>query len=100
MKRLKKVEAVVEKILKEREDTRSSDDILYLCVCEYFNKEVTSMALKDFLKSRKSTGCPTFEAVRRARQKVFEKKPELKPAKITELREEMEKVYIDYALNG
>ena len=100
MEKLKKVEAVVEKILNEREDTRSSDDILYLCVCEYFNKEVPSMSLKDFLKSRKSTGCPTFETVRRTRQKVFEKKPYLKPARITALREEMEEVYVDYALNG
>lgn len=50
MERLKKVEAVVEKILDIRKDTRENDDILYLCVCEYFHRGISSMALKDFLK--------------------------------------------------
>lgn len=73
MQRLKKVEAVVEKILDMRTDTRESDDILYLCVCEYFHRGVSSMTLKDFLKSRKDTGCPNFETVRRTRQKFLKK---------------------------
>lgn len=100
MKRLKKVESVVEFILDRREDTRESDDILYLCVCEYFHRGVSSMTLKEFLKARKSTGCPNFETVRRTRQKVFERRPELKPKKVTELREDMIEVYVDYAING
>lgn len=100
MRRLKNVEYVVENILNTMEETRSSDDILYLNVCEHFNNEAPSMTLKDFLSERKSTGCPTFETVRRTRQKVFEKRPELKPKRITELREEMIPVYVDYAING
>ena len=99
MERLKKVEHIVEKILDVREDARKNDDILYLYVCEYLNRGVSSMSLKNFLKTRKETGCPTFETVRRTRQKVFEKRPELKPKKITEYREEMEDVYRDYAIN-
>lgn len=58
------------------------------------------MTLKKFLTTRKNTGCPTFETVRRTRQKVFEKRPELKPKKVTKLREDMENVYIDYAINN
>ena len=99
MERLKKVEHIVEKILDVREDARKNDDILYLYVCEYLNRGISSMSLKDFLKTRKETGCPTFETVRRTRQKVFEKRPELKPKKVTEYREEMEEVYRDYATN-
>ncbi len=99
MERLKKVEHIVEKILDVREDARKNDDILYLYVCEYLNRGISSMSLKDFLKTRKETGCPTFETVRRTRQKVFEKRPELKPKKVTEYREEMEEVYKDYATN-
>ena len=98
--RLKNVEHVVERMLNTREDSRSNDDILYLYVCEYFNENVPSMTLEDFLTSRKLTGCPTFETVRRTRQKVFEKRPELKPKKITELREDMIPIYVDYAING
>ena len=100
MERLKNVEHVVERILNTKEDARKSDDVLYLYVCEYFNEDTVLMTLRDFLTTRKSTGCPTFETVRRTRQKVFEKRPELKPKKITELRENMIPVYIDYALNG
>lgn len=100
MKRLKNVECVVENILNKVEETRSNDDVLYLHVCEYFNKEAPSMTLRNFLTTRKNTGCPTFETVRRTRQKVFEKRPELKPKKITELREEMIPVFVDYAING
>lgn len=99
MKRLKKVEYVVEEILNEREDARENDDILYLYVCEHFDVDVSAMTLKDFLSDRKSLCCPAFETVRRTRQKVFEKRPELKPRKITKLREEARDVFMDYALN-
>ena len=100
MQRLMIVEEVVEKILNIREDARENDDILYLYVCEYFNRGVSSMSLKNFLTTRKTTGCPDVASVKRARRKVFEKRPELKPKKITELREEMVEVYVDYAINS
>lgn len=100
MSKIKKVEHVVERILRANEDSRKSDDILYLNVCTNFNADAPSMTLEEFLSNRKSVGCPNFETVRRTRQKVFEKHPELKPAKITKLREEMIEVFVDYALNG
>jgi hypothetical protein len=99
MERLIKIEEIVEKILNIREDARENDDILYLYVCEYFNRGVSSMSLKDFLTTRKVTGCPDVASVKRSRRKVFERRPELKPPKITELREEMVDVYVDYAIN-
>lgn len=97
MKKLKKIENIVERILEVQESARVSDDILYLYVCEYINKDTSSMALKDFLETRKETGCPNFASVTRARRKVFEKRPELKPEKVTELRKDMENVYEAYA---
>lgn len=100
MERLKKIENVVEKILDMRTDTRENDDVLYLCVCEYFHRGVSSMTLKDFLKARNKMSCPNFASVVRARRKIFERRPELKPNKITKLREDMEDVYVDYAING
>jgi hypothetical protein len=100
MKKLETVESVVAEILNEREDTRKNDDILYLHVCEHFCDGVSSMTLKDFLTSRKETNCPNFETVRRTRQKVFEKRPELKPEDVTPLRESMINVFVDYAING
>ena len=99
MERLKKIESVVEKILEKKEETRESDDLLYVYVCEYFHRGVSSMSFKDFFFARNTTFCPTFASVTRARRKVFEKRPELKPKKITELREDMEEVYRDYAFS-
>lgn len=100
MEKLKKIEYVVEKVLDIRKDARENDDILYLCVCEYFHRGISSVTLKDFLKTRNETSCPNFASVTRARRKVFEKRPELKPEKITKIRKDMEDVYIDYAINS
>lgn len=100
MERLIKIEEIVEKILNVRQDARENDDILYLYVCEYFNRGISSMSLKNFLTTRKDTGCPDMASVKRARRKVFEKRPELKPPKITKFREEMIDVYVDYAINS
>lgn len=77
MERLKKIESVVEKILERRMDARKSDDVLYMYICEYFCRGVSSMTLKNFLFNRKEIACPSFEAVTRARRRVFEKRPEL-----------------------
>lgn len=99
MERLKKIETVVEKILEIRDEARESDDLLYVYVCEYFHRGASSMSFKEFFFARNKTACPNFASVTRARRKVFEKRPELKPKKITECREAMEEVYRDYALN-
>lgn len=99
MKRLNKIENVVENILIKQANTRASDDLLYLYVCEYFNQGATSMTLSDFLKTRNSIDCPTFTSVARARRKVFEKRPELNPKAIAEKREEARIEYVEYALS-
>ena len=99
MEKLKKIESVVEEILDENENTRTSDDLLYVYVCERFNKETSSMSFKDFFLTRNETRCPNFASVTRARRKIFEKRPELKPEKVTECREAMEEVYREYALS-
>lgn len=98
MKELKKIECIVENILEKKEVTRENDDLLYMCVCEYFHRGTSSMSVKEFFRSRNMIGCPSFASVTRARRKVFEKRPELKPPKVTKGREMMEEVYRDYAL--
>ncbi len=100
MKKLKKIESIVERVLEMYIDARSNDDILYLYVCEEFYNGASSMTLKDFVSTRSVVNCPSYASVVRARRKVFEKRPELKPEKITKLREDMVDVYVDYAING
>lgn len=99
MERLKKIEEVVERILDKRIDARENDDILYVYVCEYFYRGISTMSVKDFFFTRNQVGCPNFASVTRARRKIFEKRPELKPEKVTKGREEMELVYKDYAMS-
>lgn len=99
MKELKKIEQVVEHILETIEETRVNDDILYYYVCEYFNHNVSSMTLKNFLVARKNIGCPNFASVTRSRRKIFANRPDLKPNQVTQMRKEMEMTYIDYALS-
>lgn len=100
MEKLKKIESIVENILDAREDARSSDDILYLYVCEYLHEGVSSMTVNNFFQTRNVTSCPSFASVTRARRKVFEKRPELKPERVTRFRECMEDIFVDYAING
>ena len=99
MEKLKKIEEVVERILDKRIDARESDDILYVYVCEYFHRGISTTSFKDFFFTRSQIGCPNFASVTRARRKIFEKRPELKPEKVTKGREEVELVYKDYAMS-
>ena len=99
MEKLKKIEHVVEKVLEANEEARKNNDILYICVCEHFNPDVSSQTLKHFFMTRNQTVYPAYESVTRARRKVFEKRPELKPPVVTALRKDMEETYINYALS-
>lgn len=100
MERLKKIENVVERILDARKDARENDDVLYLYVCEELRKGVSTLTVEEFFNARKEMRCPPFASVVRARRKIFERRPELKPARITQLRADMEDVYVNYALNA
>ena len=99
-KKLETIESVVKNILKDNEATRSSDDILYEYVCNHFCDGASSMTLANFLRHRAQMKCPNFASVTRARRKVFEKNPDLKPEGATQVRVEEEQTYRDYALNS
>lgn len=77
--RIKDVKKRVRQILIDNPGTRGSDDQLYYA----FGEEVLGvgqmavMRVRDLLFHRKEFNLPTYEAVRRARQKVQEKEPEL-----------------------
>lgn len=100
MEKLKKIEAVVENVLVSNAATRSNDDILHVNVCEYFCPGSSKLTRDEFAKNRVALGCPPFESVTRARRKIFEKHPELKPKGVTEARESERQVYVEYAING
>lgn len=77
MNNLKKISVIVKEILTENEETRNSDMLLYVKVCETLNPTVSALPFFSTLLNLKSLNLPCFETVRRARQKVQEKNPHL-----------------------
>lgn len=100
MEKLKKIEEIVESILVAKKASRSNDNLLYLCVCEYFHPGVSDMSFKYVLKNQTELNLPSRSSVSRTRRKIFEKHPELKPKGVTEARESERQVYVEYAING
>ena len=95
---LKNTSDIVKVILQRYSDTRNSDDLLYISVCEYIDGAHTNLPFWKFMRDRKDFGYPPFESVRRSRQKLQATYPELSSSKVVEAqREENEKVYKAFA---
>lgn len=78
---LKKTSAIVEHLLRTNRQTRNSDSYLYLKVLEYLDEQrgtlTCRLPVRAFLKYIGDFDVPGFETVRRARQKLQVKFPEL-----------------------
>lgn len=101
MKNLLRVSRVVKEVLTDIPDTRNSDSYLYLKVLERFavNVNLKEMTVPYFLCNIKKLKFPYFETVRRARQKIQERCPELQAnAEIREVRDAKEEVFHNYAI--
>ena len=105
MNDLKKIKAMVYEILKDHEEARSCDEILYYLVCKKVlwiqGKPISNMLLSAALLYRNELNLPKFESVRRARQKIQREHQWLKPKeKIAKQREAKEVEYKEFALYG
>ena len=99
---LKNTTALVKSILETDVDSRNSDSHLYLKVLQTVGKEkgvdINYVSVVWFLSSLAGTTFPPFESVRRARQKLQRRYPELAASKeVQEFRAENEEVYEQYA---
>lgn len=94
----KLIENKVLEVLKEHPRTRKDDFILILEV--YKSYGVADYTFQHVMTYHSLLGLPSMHTITRARRKLFEKYPELKPQKITELRAEEEKEFRSYALNN
>ena len=99
---LKNTTALVKAILEEDERARNSDSFLYLQVLirlgEGKGLDRVLHYVSIFLLHMKEYGYPPFETVRRSRQKLQRKFPELRANKeVTDQREDNEKVFREYA---
>ena len=86
---LKNITAQVKEIMEKDKATRNSDNLLYLRVYEQRCKEIClhpwALSTTCFLENMQSYGFPPFESVRRARQKVQQKYPELSANKAVQV---------------
>jgi len=95
---LKNTSDIVKVILQKYPDTRNSDDLLYLKVCEYVNGTHISLPFWKVIKDRKDFGYPPFESVRRSRQKIQAEFPELASNKVVQAkRTQNEEIYKEFA---
>lgn len=101
MTEIRKTAALVLDVLKEHPQSRNSDMLLYLKVCETINPEALKMPLCAVLPSLKEYGLPPFETVRRARQKIQAVLPYLgSNEKVASFRGEREKDFREFAREG
>lgn len=98
MTSLKATAKIVEKLLRENEQTRNSDSYLYLKVLEQLDEGLCQLPVRAFLSCMGDLKVPTFETVRRARQKLQAKFPELAACeKVQEGRLVNEERYLVFA---
>ncbi|MBR5306861.1 MAG: hypothetical protein IKU47_08055 [Oscillospiraceae bacterium] len=95
---LRDTTAIVKFMLETEPATRDSDPLLYHRVCEYLNADVLNLPFGFVLKTMQNSNIPPFESVRRSRQKVQRKYPELKGTKKARAkRAKNEQVYRQFA---
>lgn len=91
--------SIVEKVLKEHEDARDSDFRTIGWVIKLIKPEVMSMTFSQVLWNHKELGLPSFETIRRTRQKLQHDKPWLR-GKNYEKRMEKQSEYIEKFARG
>ena len=103
MNDLKHTSQIVKAILEQDKRTRNSDSFLYLKVLKHFAQKtgqpVHEMSVQVFLQSMPTLNIPPFETVRRARQKLQRKHPELAACdSVQQMRKENEAAYYAFAV--
>lgn len=102
MNELKTTAALVKHILETNPPARNDDDLLYLKVITHEARlkgiDLDSMTFVRYLRNKKAYGFTGFETVRRARQKIQAKYPELAAKKsVSAVRAENEKDFWEFA---
>ena len=102
MKNLNTIEAKVKVVLLSSSESRDDDMMLYLDVCNLCTantgSSINNMSFEAVMRQYKTLGIPCFESVRRARQKLQAKYPELSSStRVKRLRTKQEGVYKKYS---
>lgn len=79
--KMEKIKSIVEISMLTDEKTRDDDFVLYASVCKHINPLFISMDMGTVLNNHERLGVPSFESVSRARRKVQEENPSLRPSR-------------------
>lgn len=97
MAKIKTTHNIVLRILEDKPATRSDDWILILEVLkEYIS---TDMTVESIFLHHIELGIPSFETIRRCRQKIQSLHPHLAEDRAKAIRKQEEEEYRQYALN-
>lgn len=100
MRDVYKTQDVVKNTLIKYPETRNSDNVLYVRVCNLINPRACTYSFSYVLQHLSELGLPKVETVRRTRQKIQAENPELRASdRVTDGRYENYKVMKEYALN-
>lgn len=94
--KIKNIEKVVEKILREDELAQKDDCYLIFRVIQQIYPTEVSKTFTEVMFNAKNKGI-VFESITRARRKLQKKYPELKDKETAEIRQAEEKEYIEYS---
>lgn len=102
---LRNTKALVKTILEQDQRARNSDSFLYMKVIEHldemYGSNLSKMTVACFLVNMGSLKAPSFETVRRTRQKLQAEFPELSAnKKVAEQRAENEEAFRQFAREG
>lgn len=96
--KIKAIEKIVKTVLIKNVDARSDDFILIQKVCYEISPCVSHLPFLEVMMNHDYYGLPSFSSIVRARRKIFEECPNLRPNnKVTEKREELQEEYKEYA---
>lgn len=100
--RLNTTKALVKTILEHEPKTRNSDSYLYFRVISILsdkhNIDINGIPVTAFLLNMNDFPFPPFESVRRTRQKIQEKRPDLAACPEVQIfRAENEEIYREFA---
>lgn len=94
---LYRVHSLVETMLIEDPETRNSDSLLYLRICERIDPRTPNMPLSTIITKRKDLGLPNIETVGRVRRKIQANNALLRATKrVEDARYERFKETLDY----
>lgn len=98
MGRLKKIETNVLAVMLKYPESRGNDFVLYAMYIKENRSELKDVGLIYALMEAKKLGMPSYESITRARRKIQQHNPQLRPPeKTAAARQEKEKQFRSYA---